>query len=190
MITFNIHKLDTAEGKQKEVLSRAKQKYGFDPNMLGVMAESPVAANAFLDLADRAAETIFTPTERHVVWFAINFFHNDEYCMASHSVFAIGEKIDKDVIRCAREGNDYSDTRLQALKVFTEAMISERGQISEAQTHAFMDAGYTKQHMLEVIVLIAHKTMSNYVNHLARTAIDDVFQTQSWTNPKDNRSAA
>ncbi|SET43419.1 hypothetical protein SAMN04487962_109135 [Marinobacter segnicrescens] len=42
------------------------------------------------------------------------------------------------------------------------------------------DAGYGQQQVLEVILGVAQKTMSNYVNHIAETPIDEPFKKFEW----------
>ena len=43
-----------------------------------------------------------------------------------------------------------------------------------------LGAGYTRAQILEVIVGIAFKTLSNFTNHLADTPIDKQFASFAW----------
>ena len=45
---------------------------------------------------------------------------------------------------------------------------------------AFLSVGYTRAQILEVIVGIAFKTLSNFTNHLADTPIDKQFASFEW----------
>lgn len=45
---------------------------------------------------------------------------------------------------------------------------------------AFLDAGFTQRQILEVILGISQKVMSNYTNHLARTPVDAAFHKFEW----------
>ena len=40
----------------------------------------------------------------------------------------------------------------------------------------FTEVGYNQQHVLEIILGISHKVISNYVNHLAKTPLDEPFK--------------
>jgi len=40
---------------------------------------------------------------------------------------------------------------------------------------AFTKAGFRKEQALEVVLAVAWKTLSNYVNHLVDTPIDEAF---------------
>jgi len=180
MADFTIHTAESHPAEAAEVISKTKAKYGFVPNLLGALAEAPEAAEAYLALGEAVFNSAFTPEERHVVWFTINEFHDCHYCMAAHTGIAKSEKISDDIIDIARKAGDYSDPKLQALKQFTTKMVRERGWVQPADIDAFLSAGFTKRHVLDVIVAIAHKTLSNYTNHIVGTPVDDAFAAFKW----------
>ncbi len=183
MTTFTIHTHDSAPAKSKEHLEAAKQRFGQVPNLYGVLAEAPIAVEAYDTLANLLMRSSFTPTERHVVWFTINAYHSCHYCMASHTLLAKGEKVPEDVIETARSVGSYDDPKLEALRAYTLNMVENRGWTSPEDLEAFLDAGFTKQNVLEVIVVIAHKVLSNYTNHIVDTPVDDPFKPFTWTKP-------
>ena len=59
-------------------------------------------------------------------------------------------------------------------------MNRNRGNVADAEVKAFLDAGYTRRQILEVILGISQKVMSNYTNHLAGTPVDTVFKKYAW----------
>ncbi len=59
-------------------------------------------------------------------------------------------------------------------------MVRERGFVDDATVQTFLDAGYTKRNVLEVILGLSQKVMSNYTNHLAETPIDEPFKKFEW----------
>ena len=52
-----------------------------------------------------------------------------------------------------------------------------------ADTSAFREAGYSEQHVLDVILGIGLKTLSNYTNHIAGTPVDEAFAHERWAAP-------
>ena len=48
---------------------------------------------------------------------------------------------------------------------------------------AFFAAGYTSRHLLEVVLSVGFKTLSNFTNHIAETPLDQNFQSFAWTRP-------
>ena len=186
MTTFTIHTPESAPAESKAQLESAQRNYGQIPNLYGVLAEAPIAVEAYDTLGSLAMRSSFTPTERHVVWFTINAYHDCHYCMAAHTFLAKGEKVPEDVIETARAVGSYEDPTLEALRVFTLNLVENRGWVSPEALDAFLAAGFTKQKVLEIVVVIAHKVLSNYTNHIVDTPVDDAFARFTWTKPVPN----
>ncbi len=186
MTTVTIPTPDSAPAESKEQLEAARQRFGQIPNLYGVLAEAPIAVEAYDTLTSLLMRSSFTPTERHVVWFTINAYHDCHYCMASHTLVAKGEKVPDDVIETARAVRSYEDPKLEALRVFTLNLVENRGWTSAEDLEAFLAAGFTKQNVLETVTVIAHKVLSNYTNHIVDTPVDDAFKRFTWTMPASN----
>ncbi len=186
MTTFTIHTADSAPAESKEQLETTQQRKGLIPNLYGVLAEAPIALEAYETLAGLLMRSSFTPTERHVVWFTINAYHDCHYCMAAHTLLAKGEKVPEDVIETARAVRSYENPKLEALRVFTLNLVDNRGWTSPEDLEAFLAAGFTKQNVLESLVVIAHKVLSNYTNHIVETPVDDAFGHFTWAKPVSN----
>jgi alkylhydroperoxidase family enzyme len=82
-----------------------------------------------------------------------------------------------------RNGEPLQDSKLQALRYFTQRMVQARGWVTEDEIETFMKAGYTKQQVLEVILGIAVKVIHNYTNHIAQTPLDNAFERYAWSKP-------
>jgi len=59
-------------------------------------------------------------------------------------------------------------------------MVEKRGWPAEDEVKAFLEAGYSKEQILELMVGIAQKTISNYVNHIAQTPVDEAAKAYKW----------
>jgi len=174
-MTFNVHTIESAP--QGEQLEASQTAFGFIPNLHGVLAESPAALNAYKTLGDLFGKTSLSLVERNVVWMTSNEENNCHYCKPAHTAIAHMSKVPADVIQAIRTGTDIADPKLQALRVFTQKVVNQRGQLSDADTRAFLNAGYESEDILGVIVGVAHKVISNYTNHFADTPIDERFQS-------------
>lgn len=89
-------------------------------------------------------------------------------------------KVSDEITEALRNETPLPSAKLEALRTFTVQMVRERGNVSEAQMKAFFDAGYGHRAVLDVILGLAQKTMSNYVNHVAQTPVDEVFHPLKW----------
>ena len=89
-------------------------------------------------------------------------------------------KVDDAITEALRNETPLPNARLEALRTFTLGMVRERGNVDEAAVQAFLEAGFTKRHVLEVVLGVSQKVMSNYTNHLAQTPVDAPFRKFEW----------
>ncbi len=155
-------------------------KWGFVPNLIGLMAESPATVKAYVALTEALSETSFTPVEQQVITLAVSSENECTYCMAAHSAIARMAGMSEPDLEALREGQPMADDRLEVLRRYVTSVIRTRGWPSAEHQAAFKTAGYTTQQTLEVLVGVAMKTLSNYVNHLADTPLDSQFAGFAW----------
>lgn len=189
MTDFIIHNQETAPSASRPILDRLQKAIGFVPALYGVLAEAPKALEAYEILATLFKATSLTTTEQHVVWLSINFENNCDYCVPAHTGLAKMDQVPDDVIDALRNGTAIADPRLQALRSFTGRLVENRGWVADEEVSQFLAAGYTQQHILEVILGLSHKVISNYTNHLARTPVDSAFEKFAWEKPETDVAA-
>ena len=180
MEKFNVQKIDTAPEGSKDTLNTINKSWGFVPNLFGVLAESPATLKGAFSLINDLSSGELSPIEQQIVAIAAAREGNCHYCVAAHSTMAVGAKIDSDVLKQVRNGELVSDNKLEVLRLTTIKLVQERGWISEQDQKNFFSAGYSKAALLEVIGWVALKALTNYVNHIAQTPLDDGFSGQKW----------
>ena len=183
MSKFAIHSIDDAPDHAREVLGDVQNKYGFIPNLLGALSEAPTVAQSYMSIAQSLADSSLTKEERHVAWFTVNVEHDCGYCMAAHSGIAKKEGVDAAIIQSARDNAPYDDARLESLRTFVQQLVRQRGWLEESKVDEFLAAGFTRRNVFELLLVIAHKTLSNYTNHLVETPVDEVFSAFAWQPP-------
>lgn len=181
MLDFPSHTIDTAPDAAKPLMEGATKAYSFLPNLYASMAEAPALLEGYLTLSQIFNKTNLSETERQIILMTNNRLNGCTYCMAAHTTISQGAGVSKDVVDSLRNGTPIADQKLEALRIFSVAMIETRGWPSEAQSAAFLAAGYTHQAMLEVILGTSLKVMSNYTNHIAETQLDPAFQANAWS---------
>jgi AhpD family alkylhydroperoxidase len=192
MTTFQSYTLDTAPEGSKAKLAEVKQAWGFVPQLHGNLAESPVALEAYDTLFGLVAKSTLSPVEQQVAYQAINVFHECEYCVAGHTYLSRMVKMDEQAISALRNGTPIADLRLQALRLFAEAVVRERGFVGDAAVDAFIAAGFTRANVLEIVTIAATKTISNYTNHITHTAKESFMADPAlgWVAPRNRARAA
>ena len=79
-----------------------------------------------------------------------------------------------------RNGETLSTEKLQTLQATTLSIVRNRGHLTEEELKAFYAVGYGEQQVLEIILGLAQKVISNYTNHIANTPVDAPFQKFAW----------
>ncbi len=183
MTIFETHTIESAPADSQRHLQGAEQANGFVPNLLAGMAEAPALLQAYVTISGIFDKTSFLPTERQIVLMTSNRLNGCTYCMAAHTSISQMTGVPGDVVAALRNDTPISDAKLEALRQFAIVIVETRGWPREDQIDAFLDAGYTKQNILEVILGTSMKVMSNYTNHIADTPLDEAFKPNVWSGP-------
>lgn len=180
MTEFKLHDQNSAPAESKPLLENSLNAFGMIPNLHAVMAEAPGSLEGYQKLHELFTQTSFTAEEQTVVWQSINVEHGCHYCIPAHTGIAKGMNVSDEITDALREEKSLSDPKLEALRGFTLKVVRERGQVSPDDVQAFLDAGFTHRQVLEVILGVSQKVMSNYVNAIASTPIDEPFKKFEW----------
>jgi uncharacterized peroxidase-related enzyme len=181
-ITLPALTLENAGPDAKRVLDKAQAQVGFIPNMYARMANHPGLLDTYLHgYAAFRGQSGFSSPEQEVVLLAISRENGCEYCVAAHSFMADKKSgAPVPVTDAIRDGRIVPDPKLQTLAHFTRTLVAKRGLASQADTAAFLAAGYEERHILDILLAISVKTISNYANHLFHTPLDAMFEGRRW----------
>ena len=180
MIEFTLHTEASAPEGSKPLLAKSRQAFGMVPGLHAVMAEAPGLLEAYQRIHELFANSSFDTDELTVVWQTINVEHACHYCVPAHTGIAKSMGVSDEISEALRNSTPLPNARLEALRTFTLAVVRNRGNVDEPAVQAFLDAGFTRRHILEVVLGVSQKVMSNYTNHLANTPVDAAFSRFEW----------
>lgn len=186
MEKFNIHTHNSAPEGSKKILENVQKQNGYIPNLYGIMAISPKILEAYNEMGRLFRETSFLEEEKNIIWLTISHTNGCHYCMAIHSMVAEMFKVPVEIVDAIREDAPIKNAKLEALRTFTRLMVEKRGWATDEEVSAFLNAGYTREQIFELIVGIAQKTISNYVNHIADTPLDEKIIPYKWESEIHN----
>jgi len=166
-----------ADQRAAATLEQVKQNYGFIPNMLGIMAHAPAVLESYLDLTGKLESSSLSGAEQQTILLAASRVNACDYCMAAHGKIAKSQGVPDQAIRAISADEPIEDAKLEAIRRFAQALVQTQGHPEDSERQAFVDAGYTEAQMLEVVLGVALKTLSNYTNHLTDPAIDKAFDS-------------
>lgn len=180
MTDFTLHDETTAPDDSKPLLAKSQKAFGMVPGLHAVMAEAPGLLDAYQQVHELFLNSSFDKDETTVVWQTVNVENNCHYCVPAHTGIAKAMGVDDAITEALRNETPLPNARLEALRDFTLSVVRDHGNVDDAKVQAFLDAGFTKRNILEVVLGYAQKVMSNYTNHLAQTPVDKPFQKFAW----------
>lgn len=180
MSDFNLHDLNSAPEPSRALLQDSLKSFGMIPGLHAVMAEAPGLLEGYQTLHRLFLESSFNNDEKTVVWQTVNVEHACHYCVPAHTGIAKSMHVGDAIIDALRDETPLPDPRLEALRTFTLAVIRKRGYVEKPDIDAFYAAGYGQRQVLEIILGLAQKVMSNYTNHIAETPVDAPFKAFDW----------
>ena len=175
MSIFTKHNESTAPEGAATVLGSVKQRYGFIPNLAAYVAESPGTLGAILKLSEAFDQTSLTPQEQQVILLTVSALNDCSYCKAVHTALGKKAHLDDATITAIVSLQPLPDEKLNALRDFTRLLVEREGLLNKENIQAFLDAGFTRAQVFEVVMGVALKTMTNYSNHLANAEPNKEF---------------
>lgn len=180
---FPNHTVETAPEESRNWLQAMIQRFGFVPSAGAKMAESPRLLDTFMRANIAFDTTQFTFIERKVIALVIAREYHCRYTVALHSALLAKGQAPAAIITALRDGTPLPNTRLEALRGFTLAVLRGRGVVPPDVANSFSAAGYTSEQALEVVLGLGVFTMSTLANRLTGVVVDPPFQQFRWDGP-------
>lgn len=170
MKTFTVPtRADVSENNQA-IFDQLQKGLGFVPNLYAYYAKNETALGDYLTLQNR--KSTLSAKEREVINLVTSQFNGCRYCLAAHTVLGKMNGFSDEQIIELRKGNASFDAKLDALAKFVASVVENRGRAHDNAKQAFFDAGYTEAHMIDVVIIIGDKIISNYLHNLTGFEVD------------------
>ncbi len=168
--------IDTAPEANREILNKVAAGMGFVPNMFALMANSEAVLQGYVALDSKFELSGFTPFERQAIFLATSQENECHYCVPAHSTVMLDlMKADPEKVRALRNHEPTGDAKLDALVALTRELVRNRGEADSATIRRFLDAGYQPVQVMEILVGLAMKTITNYSAKLSDLTLDEPF---------------
>jgi uncharacterized peroxidase-related enzyme len=159
------------QGKTRELLDKIKAKSGRIPNIMKTMAHSPAALQAYLGLSGAFADAKLPLKVREQIALAVGEDNQCHYCVAAHSAIGKHAGLTPEEIEEGRRARS-RDPKTDAILRFAKRLSANRGNITDSELEEVRKAGCSDEEILEIVTAVSLNLFTNYVNHVADTAID------------------
>lgn len=170
MQNFQIPTRDEVSAPNQAIFDNLNAKLGFVPNLYAYYAKNPTALGDYLALQNR--KSTLKAKEREVINLVVSQVNGCRYCQSAHTVLGKMNGFTEEQVLEIRRGRATFDNKLDALAQFTQAVAINRGQVSDETKAEFFSAGYDESNLIDVIMVIGDKIISNYIHNIAEFAID------------------
>lgn len=170
MSLFNVPTKSEVSPTNQGIFDSLESKLGMIPNLYAVIAHSE---NALQNVMQTSGFThSINNKEQQIVNLAVSQVNNCNYCLAAHTAMGKGAGLTDDQILEVRAGKSSISDKLNALAAFSINLTENRGHADAAVTQALLDAGYTKENVIDIILVAGLKTISNYVHSTTEVPVD------------------
>jgi len=160
-----------ATGKAKELLDGVQAKLGMTPNLMKTLAAAPAALDAYLKFGAALGTGKLDAKFREQIALAVAQANSCEYCLSAHATFGQMMGLTPEEIAASREAHS-SDGKRDAGLHFVQALVVQRGIVSDQEVAKVRAAGFSDGDIAELVANVAVNVFTNYFNHVARTDVD------------------
>jgi uncharacterized peroxidase-related enzyme len=168
--TFTVPTKAEVSANNQAIFDNLQKKLGFVPNLYACFAKNETALGDYLSLQNR--KSTLSGKEREIVNLITSQVNGCRYCQSAHTVIGkMNGFTDKQILEI-RSGGASFNSKFNALAKFTVSVVENRGDVTEESKEAFFEAGYTEANMIDVVIVIGDKIISNYIHNLTGFEID------------------
>jgi len=163
---------ERASGKTKEIFDRVAQRMGRVPKMMQLLANSPAAAEAYLQFNLSLSQAALSTPTRVLIAAAIAAADRSEYSR----VIARGQGREVGLSESellAAEQAQSDDPKIAAALRFALSVANQRGHVPPADVAALREAGHSDAEIVDIVAMVALSQFRNYFNLVAGTQIDE-----------------
>lgn len=170
MNTFNVPTRDQVSSNNQAIFDNLEKAVGFVPNLYATYAHSENALGNYLALS--GAKTSLNAKQKEVVNLAVSQVNDCVYCLSAHTAIGKMNGFTDEQILELRAGQASFDSKLDALARLTRNITENRGATDADVLDNFFNAGWTKENLIDTIVLVGDKTISNYLHRTTDVPVD------------------
>lgn len=168
--TFTVPTRAEVSENNQGIFDNLQKGLGFVPNLYAYFAKSETALGDYLALQSR--KNTLRAKEREVINLVTSQINGCRYCQSAHTVLGKMNGFSEEQILEIRKGSAPFDSKLDALVKFTASTVENRGRATEESKEAFFEAGYTEANLIDVVIIIGDKIISNYIHNLTSFDVD------------------
>jgi alkylhydroperoxidase family enzyme len=183
MQAFPIHTIESAPEQSKPSLEALQGAFGMVPNLIAAMSTSPVLISSLVGLFQKVHGGSFSEDQIQILLLTNAVTNAATWPVAFHTVLALKAGVDPADVKAIRERSIPLNPKSAALSTLARTLIEKRGRLDDADVSRFLQAGFDKARLLEVIGVVAASTITNYTASVTQPPVEPAFGEYAWSAP-------
>lgn len=167
---FSVPTKEEVSESNQAIFDQLQKQMGMVPNLYAYYAKNETALPDYLALQGR--KSTLKAKEREVINLVTSQLNGCRYCQSAHTMLGKMNGFTDEQVLEIRTGKANFDSKLDALAKFTAIVVEERGHASASAKSDFLSSGYSEANLIDVVIVIGDKIISNYIHNLAAFEID------------------
>ena len=176
MTNFTVPTRGEVSENNQAIFNQLEKGLGFVPNLYAYYAKNETALGDYLALQNR--KSTLKAKEREVINLVTSQINGCKYCQSAHTALGKMNGFTEDQIIELRKGSASFDSKLDALVKFTASVVENKGNATQESKDTFFEVGYTEANLIDVIIVVGDKVISNYIHNLTGFPIDFPIATE------------
>ncbi|ASK29254.1 alkylhydroperoxidase [Chryseobacterium sp. T16E-39] len=170
MNNFKIPQKEQLSETNQSIFAQLEKGVGFVPNLYATFAHSENGLSTYLGLQN--AKSSLKAKEKEVINLVVSQYNKCLYCLSAHTAIAKLNGFSDEQIIEIRKSDISFDSKFSSLANLVQEAVSKKGEISEATKANFFNEGYTEGNLVDVIIAIGDKTITNYLYAATKIPVD------------------
>lgn len=170
MKTIAVPTRDQVTPANQALFDNLTKAIGSVPNLYAVYAHSENALGTYLALSN--AKTSLKAKEKEVVNLVVSQVNECAYCLSAHTAIAKLQGFTDEQILQIRRSSVSFDSKLDALAKLAKSIAENKGHADTKLIENFFAAGYNEGALIDVVMVVGDKTITNYIYALTGVPID------------------
>ena len=167
---FTIPARADVSADNQAIFDKLQKGIGFVPNLYAYFAKNETALGDYLAFQNR--RSTLNGKEREIVNLVASQINGCRYCQSAHTVLGKMNGFNEEQILEIRQGTASFNPKLDALAKFTASVVNNKGRVLKNTLEEFFAAGYNESNMVDVIIAVGDKIISNYLHNITQVPID------------------
>lgn len=168
--TYTVPTRSEVSATNQAIFDNLHKAIGFTPNLYAYFAKSETALGDYVAFQNR--KSTLRAKEREVINLVTSQINGCRYCQSAHTAIGKMTGFTDEQILEIRTGVASWDSKLDALAKFTASVVENKGRATVDSKEAFFAAGYTEANLVDVVIVVGDKIISNYIHNLTGFEID------------------